>query len=67
LKALLERARQRISRWTRRELPEPTAKGVLFADHDEIQDIALQMTRTKVELERFVPTLRSGVVISVGN
>ncbi len=31
----------------------------MFADHDEIQDVARQMTRTKVELERSVLTLRS--------
>ena len=31
----------------------------LFADHQEIQDIARQMTRTKVELDRSILTLRS--------
>jgi signal transduction histidine kinase/CheY-like chemotaxis protein len=31
----------------------------MFGDHDEIQDVARQMTRTKVELERSVLTLRS--------
>ena len=31
----------------------------MFTDHDEIQDIARQMTRTKAELERSALTLRS--------
>jgi signal transduction histidine kinase/CheY-like chemotaxis protein len=31
----------------------------LFADHEEIQDIARQMARTKVELDRSILTLRS--------
>ena len=59
MKPFLERALQRIGRWVRRELPEPPPKTPLFADHDEIQDVARQMTRTKVELERSVLNLRS--------
>jgi signal transduction histidine kinase/ActR/RegA family two-component response regulator len=59
LKPLLERVRQRIGQWARRELPESTSGALLFADHDEIQDIAQQMTQTKVELERAVLALRS--------
>jgi signal transduction histidine kinase len=30
----------------------------MFADHDEVQDVARQMTRTKAELERSVQALR---------
>jgi signal transduction histidine kinase/CheY-like chemotaxis protein len=59
LKPFVERARRRIGLWARREPLEPTPKALLFADHDEIQDIARQMTRTRVELERSVLTLRS--------
>jgi signal transduction histidine kinase/CheY-like chemotaxis protein len=59
LKPLLERVRQRIAGWTRREPPAPSPGALLFADHDEIRDVARQMTRTRVELERSVLTLRS--------
>jgi signal transduction histidine kinase/CheY-like chemotaxis protein len=39
-------------------VPEPP-RALLFADHEEIQDIARQMTRTKAELDRSVLALRS--------
>jgi signal transduction histidine kinase/ActR/RegA family two-component response regulator len=54
------RLRERFGRWIRRG-PEPFApkNSPLFADHEEIQDIARQMARTKVELDRSLLTLRS--------
>ena len=39
--------------------PAPAENPLLFADHEEIQDIARQMARTKVELDRSILTLRS--------
>ena len=56
---MLERIRHRVGRWIRRDAGEASADTLLFADHDEIQDIARQMARTKVQLERSVLTLRS--------
>jgi len=56
---MLERVRHRVGRWVRRDAGETPPHTLLFADHDEIQDIARQMTRTKVQLERSVLTLRS--------
>ena len=41
-----------------REAPEAPAYPLLFADHEEIKDIALQMARTKIELDRSVLALR---------
>ena len=54
----MERMRQRIARWARRGRPEPQAGSFMFADPDEIQDVARQMTRTKAELEHSVTALR---------
>jgi signal transduction histidine kinase/CheY-like chemotaxis protein len=57
---MLDRARLRVGRWIgRRDATEPAARALLFADHDEIRDIARQMTRSKVELDRSVLALRS--------
>ena len=56
---MLERVRHRVGRWIRRDAGEASPHSLLFADHDEIQDIARQMTRTKVQLDRSVLTLRS--------
>ena len=56
---MLERTRQRVGRWIRREPPAPTPRALLYADHEEIRDIARQMARTKVELDRSALTLRS--------
>jgi signal transduction histidine kinase/CheY-like chemotaxis protein len=56
---MLERVRHRVGRWVRRDAGETPPHTLLFADHDEIQDIARQMTRTKVQLERSVLTLRT--------
>jgi signal transduction histidine kinase/CheY-like chemotaxis protein len=56
---MLERVRHRVGRWVRRDAGETSPHTLLFADHDEIQDIARQMTRTKVQLERSVLALRS--------
>jgi signal transduction histidine kinase/ActR/RegA family two-component response regulator len=55
----METARRPIGREGTRELPEPSAKTLMFGDHDEIQDIARQLARTKTELDRAVLTLRS--------
>ncbi len=56
---MLERVRETLTRWTRRGQHEAPSTTFLFADHDEIQDIARQMARTKVELDRSVLTMRS--------
>lgn len=56
---MLERIRHRVGRWIHRDAGEASPNALLFADHDEIQDIARQMTRTKVQLDRSVLTLRS--------
>lgn len=56
---MLERVRQRVGQWVHRDAGETSPASLLFADHDEIQDIARQMTRSKVELDRSVLTLRS--------
>jgi signal transduction histidine kinase/CheY-like chemotaxis protein len=55
---MLERARQRIGQWMHREVDEVLPHADLFADHEEIQDIARQMARTKVQMDRSVLTLR---------
>jgi signal transduction histidine kinase/CheY-like chemotaxis protein len=54
------KVRERLGKWIRRG-PEPApAKNLpLFTNHEEIQDIARQMARTKVELDRSILTLRS--------
>ena len=54
------RVRERFGKWIRRGgEPAPPKNPLLFADHEEIQDIARQMARTKVELDRSILTLRS--------
>jgi len=54
------RVRERFGKWIRRGAePAPPKNPLLFADHEEIQDIARQMARTKVELDRSILTLRS--------
>ena len=55
---MLERARHRIGKWMHREADEVAPHAHLFADHEEIQDIARQMARTKVQMDRSVLTLR---------
>ena len=56
---MLERLRERLAEW-RGRTPEPASPAtLLFAHHDEIQDIARQMARTKVEIDRSVLTMRS--------
>jgi CheY-like chemotaxis protein len=57
---MFDRVRAGLSRWmgsarTRDDAGHP----LLFADHTEIRDIAVQMARTKVELDRAVLSLRS--------
>jgi len=56
---MLERVRRRVGQWIRRDPPEVPAHALLFTDHAEIQDIARQMSRSKVQLDRSVLTLRS--------
>ena len=56
---MLERVRETVARWARRDHAPATPATLLFADHDEIQDIARQMARTKVEIDRSVLTMRS--------
>jgi signal transduction histidine kinase/ActR/RegA family two-component response regulator len=52
--------REWLGRFIRRGAePAPPKNPLLFADHEEIQDIARQMARTKVELDRSILTLRS--------
>ena len=56
---MLERIRDTVARWARRGHAPATPATLLFADHDEIQDIARQMARTKIEIDRSVLTMRS--------
>ena len=56
---MLERVRETVARWARRGHAPATPATLLFADHDEIQDIARQMARTKIEIDRSVLTMRS--------
>ena len=58
---MLEAVRRTVARWIRRgSAPEALAADHrLFADHEEIRDIARQLGRSKVELDRTVLTLRS--------
>ncbi|HTY81062.1 MAG TPA: response regulator [Candidatus Bathyarchaeia archaeon] len=54
------RVRERFGKWIRRSAEPPAPRNpLLFADHEEIQDIARQMARTKVEIDRSILTLRS--------
>jgi signal transduction histidine kinase/ActR/RegA family two-component response regulator len=54
------RVRERFGKWIRRGAePQPPKNPLLFADHEEIQDIAREIARTKVELDRSILTLRS--------
>ena len=56
---MIQRVRQKVGKWIRRDAVEAPPETLLFTDHEEIQDIARQMARTKVELDRSVLTLRS--------
>ena len=58
---MLEAVRRTVARWIQRgSAPEALAADhPLFADHEEIRDIARQLGRSKVELDRTVLTLRS--------
>jgi len=56
---MLEELRRKVAHWVARDAPETPADPLLFADHEEIRDIARQMSRTKVELDRSVLALRS--------
>src|SRR5215470_3627924 len=56
---MIKRVGQRVGRWIRRDPREPAPDALLFADHEEIQDIARQIRRTKVEMDRSVLSMRS--------
>jgi signal transduction histidine kinase len=56
---MLERVRQRVGRWLGRDPHEAGPDALLFADHEEIRDIARQIRRTKVEMDRSVLSMRS--------
>src|SRR6266567_9020894 len=54
------RVRERFNKWIRGSAEPPAPQNpLLFTDHEEIQDIARQMARTKVEIDRSILTLRS--------
>ena len=56
---MIKRVGQRVGRWIRRDPPASATDALMFADHEEIQDIARQIRRTKVEIDRSVLTMRS--------
>src|SRR6266436_2341986 len=56
---MIKRVREHIGRWIRRDPRELPPEALLFADHEEIQDIARQSRRTKVEMDRAVLAMRS--------
>src|SRR5258706_536754 len=56
---MIKRVRQHVGRWMRRDPRDAAADALLFADHEEIQDIARQIRRTKVEMDRSVLSMRS--------
>ncbi len=56
---MIQRVRQKVGKWIRRDAVVAPPEALLFTDHEEIQDIARQMARTKVEMDRSVLTLRS--------
>jgi hypothetical protein len=54
------RVREIFGKWIRRGTEPPVPQNpLLFTDHEEIKDIARQMARTKVEIDRSILTLRS--------
>lgn len=56
---MIKRVREHMGRWIRRDSRELPPEALLFADHEEIQDIARQIRRTKVEMDRAVLAMRS--------
>src|SRR6266481_873259 len=56
---MIKRVREHMGRWIRRDPRELPPEALLFADHEEIQDIARQIRRTKVEMDRAVLAMRS--------
>src|ERR1700738_4705742 len=56
---MIKRVREQMGRWIRRDPRELPPEALLFADHEEIQDIARQIRRTKVEMDRAVLAMRS--------
>jgi signal transduction histidine kinase/CheY-like chemotaxis protein len=56
---MLDEVRRRVARLVGREAPEaPQPYPLLFSDHEEIKDIARQLGRSRVELDRAVLGLR---------
>jgi signal transduction histidine kinase len=56
---MIERVRQQVGRWMRRDAAPTAPDALLFADHEEIRDIARQIRRTKLEMDRSVLSMRS--------
>ncbi|HEX7785056.1 MAG TPA: response regulator [Methylomirabilota bacterium] len=56
---MIERVRQQVGRWLRRDAGETAPDALLFADHEEIRDISRQIRRTKLEMDRSVLSMRS--------
>jgi signal transduction histidine kinase len=56
---MLAEVRRRVGQWMRGDTETVAPHTLLFADHEAIQDIARQMGRTKVQLDRSVLTLKS--------
>lgn len=57
---MFDRLRAWLGRWRRAARADAdVAHPLLFADHTDIRDIAVQMARTKVELDRAVLSLRT--------
>ena len=56
---MFQKVRNAVSQWAGRGPAEAAPYPLLFADHEEIRDIARQIARTKVELDRSVLALRS--------
>jgi signal transduction histidine kinase/ActR/RegA family two-component response regulator len=56
---MLDRVRRRVNQWIRQGPAEAPQQALLFTDHEEIQDIARQIGRTKLELERSILAMRS--------
>jgi signal transduction histidine kinase len=56
---MIKRVRRQVGRWMRRDAGEAAPDALLLADHEEIRDIARQIRRTKVEMDRSVLSMRS--------
>src|SRR5262245_18605929 len=56
---MLNHVRRRLGHWLQPETTAVAPRTLLFADHEEIQDIARQMSRTKIQMDRSVLSLKS--------